>query len=114
MGKEYFVTVHVTRVDEGFTATRELGEFSATWRKGVTIGSDEQCDVCLPGLDPVAAVVLAASNHKLLYRAGSPGFEHARAASRKELPDYDARIDYSTFTVGPYALQFGERSREMG
>lgn len=102
------VKVSITRVDEGFTSTRLLGESRAIWRKSVTIGSAETCDVCLPGLPPVAAVVLGVSNHKLLYRVGSKGFEEACQPVLKSLPDYDARVDYSPFEVGPYTIQLGD------
>lgn len=104
-----FVTVSISPLDGGDATTRELGEFHATWSKGVTIGSGERCDVRLPGLAPIAAVVLAASNHKVLYRPGSPGFALACKYDGESFPDYDERIDYSPFEVGPYRLQFGER-----
>lgn len=109
MSRVCFVTVAVSRVHGGAATTRELGQFHAVWRKGVSIGSDGQCDISLPGLAPVAAMVLAVSNHKLLYLAGSPGFALACDYDDGPLPRYDARVDYGSFEVGPYRLQFGER-----
>lgn len=112
LSRDCFVTVSITRVDEGFTAARELGEFHGVWRKGVSIGSDEACAICLPGLAPVAAVVLAVSNHKVLYLPGSANFELARNHAGGRVPDYDARIDHSGFHLCAYHLQFGTRYRD--
>ena len=104
-----FVTATIGHEDRRPTTTLDLGEFHTVWRKGVRIGSDPACEVCLPDLAPVAAVLLAASNHKLLYLPGSPGFAAALDRKDGDLPHYDARVDYSVIPVGPYTVQFGER-----
>jgi hypothetical protein len=52
---------------------------------------------------------LAASNHKLLYLAVSAGFALACNYTDGDSPDYDARVNYSTFEIGAYSLKFGER-----
>lgn len=107
MASHSIATLRIRARDGGDELVRELGEFHAVWSKGVTIGSDAQCDVSLPGLAPVAAVAVAMSNHKVLYLAGSPGFA-AACSDSADLPDYDERVDYSPFEIGPYRLQFGE------
>ncbi|WP_372012306.1 hypothetical protein [Pseudoxanthomonas sp. 10H] len=114
MGRECIVTVCITAGEGGETTRRDLGEFHAVWGKGVAIGRDGWCDISLPGLETVAAIVLAVSNHKLLYRAGSPGFAEACNHVRGQgIPDYDARVDNSVFAVGPYLVQFGERYEDL-
>ena len=109
VSRECVVTLSITPADGGEPTTRELGGFREVWRKGVSIGRDGWCDVSLPGLAPVAAIVLAGSNHKLLYLPGSPGFAEAFGHAGGQIPEYDARIDYSVFVLGPYRLQFGGR-----
>lgn len=111
MSRVCFATITIRPRDGGAGSVRELGEFYAVWGKGVTIGSSAQCDVSLPGLAPIAAVALAASNHKLLYLAGSPGFAAACNFDGRDLPGGDTRIDYFPFEIGPYELNFGESSR---
>jgi hypothetical protein len=108
--KDDLVTVSVTPVNGGETTTYVLGEFRAVWRKGVFIGSAERCDLRVPGVPPIAAVLLALSNHKLLYLPDDEGFAQARNFTGGEIPDHGVRIDYAAFPVGAYRLQFGERA----
>lgn len=112
MVRECYVTLTVSSLNGNSMPPRELGEFQSTWKPGVSIGSDAGCDVVLSELAPVAAVVLAASNHKLLYRHGSPGFDQARNYSGGPVPPYEERVDYREFNVGGYVLRFGEAYRD--
>jgi len=120
MALQCYVTFTVTSPNDDAMPPRELGEFHSTWSRGFSIGSDAGCDVVLSGLAPVAAIVRAASNHKLLYRHGSPGFEQyyrERSAGRYtpidgRIAPYDERVDYRDFYVGDYVLRFGEVYRD--
>jgi hypothetical protein len=112
MGRKSFVLVWIRSCDPGSLSQHaELGEFHAVWKAGVSIGSDPRCTIVLPNLPPVAARVIAASNHKLLYRLSEdvslplPPVTYPVAA-------YDARVDYGEFQVGPYMIRFGEVYRE--
>jgi hypothetical protein len=120
MARQYYVTLTVTPPNGDAMPPSELGEFHSTWNRGISIGSDAGCDVVLSGLAPVAAIVRAASNHKLLYRLGSPGFEQyyrERSTGRYteidgRIAPYDERVDYREFYVGDYVLQLGEAYRD--
>jgi hypothetical protein len=112
MAGQYYVTVTVTPPNGDAMPPRELGELRSTWNRGISIGSDAGCNVVLSGLAPVAAIVLAGSNHKLLYRYGSPAFEQAKDYTGGPLGPYDERVDYREFYVGDYLLRFGHVSRD--
>ena len=113
MDRKCFVSVSVRGTSsKSVSETSELGEFHAVWKNGVSIGSDPRCTVVLPELAPVSARVIAASNHKLLYRL--PG------STSLPLPPvtfpvgrYDERIDYREFSAGPYWICFGEVYRDQ-
>lgn len=89
----------------------ELGEFHATWKPGVLIGSDPGCTIVLPELPPVAVRVRAASNHKVIYRLP----EGTTVDEARVDPDrpYDQRVDHSRFDVGPYKIVFGAVYRDV-
>ena len=99
MDRKCFVSVSVRGTSsESVPRTSELGEFHAVWKNGVSIGSDPRCTVVLPELAPVSARVIAASNHKLLYRLPQ--------STSLPLPPvtfpvdrYDERIDYREFQL---------------
>jgi hypothetical protein len=108
MERKCFVKVSIRTAEPGgFLRDLELGEFLAVWTKTVSIGSDPGCTVVLPDLPPVAVRVVAASNHKLLYRLPE-GTRLPLPPVTSPLPEYDNRVDYRAFTVGPYLIQFGE------
>lgn len=112
MERMCFATVSV-REAEATTSppTVELGEFHSVWRDGVSIGSDAGCTVVLIGLAPVAARVVAASNHKLLYRLPE-GTSLPLPPITFPVAHYDERVDYREFRVGQYLIRFGEVRRE--
>ena len=91
-------------------AERDLGEFGAVWSAGVSIGSDAGCTVVLPGLPPVAVRVLAAANHKLLYRL-PPGTGLPLPPPTWPMPQRGERVDHAPFRVGPYEVSFSEDYR---
>lgn len=108
MEQKCFVSVSICGLDPG-TSSRDvvLGEFHAVWEAGVSIGSDPNCTVVLPDLAPVAVLIIAASNHKLLYRL--PEETSLPLPPRGPgLPpgDYDQRVDDREFHVGPYKIRF--------
>jgi hypothetical protein len=88
-----------------------LGEFHAVWKDGVSIGSDPGCVVVLPGLPRVAARVVAASNHKLLFRL-PPDASLPLPAPSSPVGRYAERVDNREFAVGAYRLRFGEVYRD--
>jgi hypothetical protein len=112
MERKHFVTVNIREAES--TASPhciELGEFHATWKDGVSIGSDRGCTVALPGLAPVAVRVVAASDHKLLYRLPE-GTSLPLPPVTYPLSRYDERVDEGEFRVGPYIISVGGVSRE--
>lgn len=109
MTRKCFVTVELGHADGRPTTTFELGEFHAVWRKGVRIGGDASCQLRLAEIAPVAAILWAASNHKMLWRAGEPGFEEALARDGGPLTTGGERVDYSLIRIGPHTVRFGER-----
>jgi hypothetical protein len=108
--RKCFVSVSIRDSDRPSRET-ELGEFHAVWKDGVSIGSDQACTVVLPGLAPVAARVVGASNHKLLYRLPE-GTSLPLPPVPRSLGPYDERVDYREFRVGPYVIRFGEVYRD--
>ena len=109
-----FVVVSVrnsTQDDESWR--RELGEFHEVWRRGISIGSDPACTVVLPSSEvaPVAVRVLAASNHKVLYRL-PPGTALPLPPVSHPIDPYDERVDSREFQVGPYTIRFAEKYRD--
>ena len=113
MVQSCFVTLSITTPQGEVLPPKKLGEFKATWTGGVSIGSDVNCDIVLNGLLPVAAIVLAASNHKLLYRHGTSNFAKAVEYAGGPIPEYDQRVDYRSFDVADYTLQFGEDYQDV-
>jgi hypothetical protein len=112
MVQKSFVSVSINRPEPGaFSRETELGEFHAVWKEGVSIGSDPGCTIVLPDLPPVAARVVAASNHKLLYRLPE-GTSLPLLPVRRPVVGYDERVDYREFQVGSYRISFGEFYRE--
>jgi hypothetical protein len=110
--RKCFVSVSIRRADPGsFTRDAELGEFHAVWGAGVSVGSDPRCTIVLPDLPSVAVRVVAASNHKLLYRLPE-GTSLPLPPVTRPVGGYDARVDYAEFPVGPYMIRFGEVYRE--
>jgi hypothetical protein len=110
MSEECFVSVSIRGSSpDSPSRESELGEFSAFWKNGVTIGSDPRCTIVLHELAPVAACLTAGSNHKFLHYlpegASLPLEEH-------ELYQSDVRVDYNEFQIGPYWICFGEVYRE--
>jgi hypothetical protein len=112
MARKCFATVSIRGVEPVASSQDvKLGEFHAVWKEGVSIGSDAGCTVALPGLAPMAARGVAASNHKLLY--------HLPEGTSLPLPPvtypvrrFDERVDYREFQVGQYLIRFGEIYRE--
>lgn len=112
MSRTCFVTVAIGHADGRPTTTCDLGEFHTVWRKGVRIGADPSCQVPLDALPPIAAILWAASNHKMIWRAGEPGFDAALARDGGPLTTGGERVDYSVIRLGPHTVQFGERYEE--
>ena len=109
MERRCFVSVSIRGV-EAATASRdvELGEFHAVWRDGISIGSDPSCTLVLSELRPVEALLVGASNHRLLYRLP----EGTSLPVSKPLGRYDVRVDYREFQVGPYLIRVSETDHE--
>jgi len=109
MTRKSFVTVSIRQTQGGEERRMELGEFHSTWESGVTIGRDPRCTVVLTSeeVPPIAARVVAASNHKLLYRL-PPETTFPLPPMEPPFPQYDERVDYNEFQVGPYLIRFGE------
>jgi hypothetical protein len=113
MAEKCFVSVSIRRPDPGGVSRDvELGEFHAVWEAGVSVGSDPRCTIVLPDLPPVAVRVVAASNHKLLYRLPE-GTSLPLPPVTYPVGQYDERVDYREFQVGPYMIRFGEVYREQ-
>ena len=112
MSRTCIVTATIGHVEARPTTTLDLGEFHTVWRKGVRIGSDASCQVRLAEISPVAAILWAASNHKMIWRAGEPGFTEALARDGGPLTTGGERVDYSVIRLGPHTVQFGERYEE--
>lgn len=81
-----------------------LGDFHEVWTSGVTVGSDPDCTIELPGLPQVAVLVFGLGNHKLMVNLPP----EARLPVARESSNYDRRVDYGPFEVGRYVVQFGE------
>ena len=112
MVRKSFVSVSIRRPDPGsFTRDAELGEFKEVWKAGVSIGSDPRCTIVLPDLPPVAARVVAAPNHKLLYRLPE-GTSLPLPAETPSIGRYDERVDHREFQVGPYTIRLDALYRE--
>lgn len=101
------VSVTVRGSDWPAPQTSELGEFQCVWSEGVSIGSDPGCTVVLPGLPAVAARVVAGSNHKFLHRLPT-GTSLPLPPVGSMAGEYDDRVDYRAFQIGPYSICFGE------
>jgi hypothetical protein len=93
------------------TTETELGEFRSVWEEGVTIGSDPRCTVVLPELAPVAVRVVAASNHKLLFRLPE-GTTMPLPPVTRPVGGFGSRVDYREFPLEPYWIRFGEVYRD--
>lgn len=113
MEERCFATVKITSPEGVSTPAKSLGEFMEVWRKGVTLGGDAGCNVVLDGLPPVAAIVRAASNHKLLYHSDSPSFRAATEYIRGPIPPFGERIDNQPFELHGYVVEFGEAYQMM-
>lgn len=112
MNNKCFVSISIRGpAADSPTLDTELGEFGVVWPNGVTIGSDPRCTVVLQELAPVAVRVLAASNHKLLFRLPE-GTSLPLPAPTRPIGHYDQRVDYREFQVGPYWIRFGEIYRD--
>ena len=65
-----YVYIKVQDTHNGQDSIHYIGEFHSVWEKGITLGSDPQCDVVLH--DPkvqshsVQAILVARSNHRFL------------------------------------------------
>lgn len=108
MERKCFATVMITSPQGVTMPPKSLGEFMTVWRKGVKIGADAGCDVALDGLPPVAAIVRAASNHKIIYQHDSPTFHAATVYTGGPIPPFGQRIDNRPFELHGYVVQFGE------
>lgn len=107
-----FVSVAIRGPSADSPATEtELGEFRTVWDEGVTIGSDSQCTVVLPDLPSVVVRVVAASNHKLLFRLPE-GTTMPLPPVTRPIGGFGSRVDYREFQVGPYWIRFGEVYRD--
>ena len=107
MEQKCFVVVSIRGLDL-IAASRDvvLGEFSAVWQNGVSIGSDPRCTVVLPDLASVAVRIIGASNHKILRRL--PEETSFPLPPVSALASSDERVDNREFQVGPYCIRFGE------
>jgi hypothetical protein len=104
------VSIRGPSPDSPSTVT-ELGEFYAVWQDGISIGSHPRCTIVLHELPPVAARVIGASNHKLLYRLPE-GASLPLPPVTRPVGHYDQRVDYGEFQVGPYWIRFDESYRD--
>src|SRR5262245_20985671 len=112
MAEKYFVKATIGVADSIATPMYvELGEFHAVWKNGVSIGSDPGCTLVLKGLAPVAARVVAASNHKVLYRLPE-GTTLPLPPVPFPLGKYDSRVDEGEFKLGEYVISVSEFRRE--
>ena len=93
-----FETILIRTSSNSVSRDVELGEFQTVWKDGVSIGSDPGCTISLPDLPPVAARVVAMSNHKLLYRL--PVGTSFPLPPVSSLGPYDQRVDHREFEVG--------------
>lgn len=108
MEQKCFVTVSIRAILIPGVSSRDvvLGEFHAVWYAGVLIGSDPSCTIALPDLAPVAARIIAVSNHKLLYRLPKETSLPLPPVT-SALGPYE-RVDGGEFEVGLYRICFGE------
>lgn len=81
-----------------------LGEFHAVWEKGITVGSDEDCDIVLRSSEVAGKHVLltARSNHKFLKALKGSGVK----AHGVDVPEEKmVRIDGEELQVVHYSLR---------
>ena len=112
MDRKCIVSVSVRGpTPDSLSTVTELGEFYAVWQNGISIGSDPGCTIVLHELAPVAARVIGASNHKLLYRLPE-GTSLPLAPITDPAGRYDERVDCREFKVGQFWIRFDESYRE--